>query len=169
VGMRQKIDEHLKAGLQARVDGPLQAYSVAQPVGTMSHFLRAEATNVAVAGAGGDARMSGRTRGSASSGGKRVKLPNSFAVAITPTTVHVFGWKNFWTKVTVKRELLTLPRAGLRVAVTPKGSTTFFHLRSEPSGEELAFEMATLGFASAKARVEEVVTALQPEGGADDA
>jgi len=105
---------------------------------------------------GGSPRLSGATRGRVrQKGGKDVRLPQSFAVAVTPTSVYFFKWKPFWGRVKIKGEA--------RVSVAPPGwssrshrakaSTAFllvFTLRREPAP---AFELGTLGFASAKARV----------------
>jgi hypothetical protein len=95
---------------------------------------------------------------------KDVRLPTSFAVAMTPTSVYFFKWKPFWGRVKIKKLLAQVPRAGLQVKVSKgKATATVFLLLSEAAGIRAAFEMATLGMESAKAKVAEVAAALGPE------
>jgi hypothetical protein len=128
----------------------------------MSNLFGAEALNAAGAVLGsGSPGVSGATRGRVrQAGGKDVRLPQSFAVAVTPTSVYFFKWKPFWGRVKIKGELACLPREGLVIHVAPRKSSTAFLLVSPASGSRAAFELGTLGFASAQARVDAMVAAL---------
>ena len=162
--MGEKMDQNMQAALQPLVDGPLQAYTVADPVGGMKRLARAAATNVAFSAAGDSPfPVSASTHGSAHDQGRNVRLPTNFIVAVTPTSVYVFTWRNRYSKVRIKKELLRVPREGLRVKVRSKGTATYFGLVAEPTGTAFAFEMVTMGFAAAKAKVEQIVAALAPE------
>jgi hypothetical protein len=78
--------------------------------------------------------------------------------------VYFFKWKPFWGRVKIKKELARMPREGLRVKITPgKASATVFILVSETTGARTAFEMATLGMSAAKAKVEQMIAAFEPE------
>src|SRR5262249_12430290 len=106
----------------------------------------------------------GATRGRVRhEGGRDVRLPQNFAVAVTPTSVYFFKWKPFWGRVKIKGELACIPRAGLTVQVAPRKGSTAFLLVSPPTGTRVAFELGTLGFESAKARVEAMIAALAAE------
>ena len=64
----------------------------------MSNLFRAEAFNVGLSGVGdGSVLASGATRGRVhQSEGKDIHLPQSFAVALTASSVYFFKWKPFW-------------------------------------------------------------------------
>jgi hypothetical protein len=110
-------------------------------------------------------RASGMTRGKVENRDvKDVRLPTSFAVAVTPTSVYFYKWKPFWGRVKITKLLAQLPREGLQVKISKgKATATVFLLLSESAGVRTAFEMATLGMATAKAKVAEVVAAFGPE------
>ena len=165
MSMGERYQQNLEQGVAPRVDGPLVTVTVGSPVGSMSNLFGAEALNAAGAALGGGApRLSGATRGRVrQKGGKDVRLPQSFAVAVTPTSVYFFKWKPFWGRVKIKGELACLPRAGLVVQVAQRKASTAFLLVSPSAGTRAAFELGTLGFASAKARVDAMVAALDPE------
>ncbi|HEY1522276.1 MAG TPA: hypothetical protein VGF70_04625 [Solirubrobacteraceae bacterium] len=164
--MGDRYQRNLEEGVKPLIDGPLIVATIGSPVGSMSNLFRAEAFNVATSAIGdGTFRASGSTRGRVhQTGGRDIRLPRSFAVALTATSVYFFKWKPFWGKVKIKKELARVPREGLRVKISPgKASATVFILVSETTGMRTAFEMATLGMSAAKAKVEEMVTAFAPE------
>jgi hypothetical protein len=162
--MGDKMDQNMQVGLQPLVDGPLQAYTVADPVGGMKRLARATATNVALSAAGDSVfPVSASTHGSAHDEGRTVRLPTNFIVAVTPTSVYAFAWRSRYSKVRIKKELLRLPREGLKVKIRSKGTATYFGLVAEPTGTAFAFEMVTMGFAAAKAKVDQIVAALARE------
>jgi hypothetical protein len=165
MSMGERYQQNLEEGVAPLIDGPLVTATVGSPVGSMSHLFRAEAVNAAGAAIGsGSPELSGATRGRVHQDrGKDVRLPQSFAVAVTPTSVYFFRWKPFWGRVKIKRELACIPRAGLVVQVAPRKASTAFLLVSPATGTRAAFELGTLGFASAKARVDAMVAALAPE------
>jgi len=83
-------------------------------------------------------------------GGKGVRLPMSFIVALTPTSLHIFKWRKTWFGSRVKKELGVIPREGLQLEVSDHGVVKRFVL-SHPDGSAFAFEMTrvkwTTGFA----------------------
>jgi hypothetical protein len=72
--------------------------------------------------------------------GKDTRLPTSFLVAVTPTRVHVFKYRNGWFGVRLKRELGVFERDGLVVDVQGTGMRRFT-LHSPAAGQAMAFEM----------------------------
>ena len=161
-GMGARYQANLEKAVGRRIDGPLVVATIGSPVGSMGNLFRAEAFNLA---GGGAFRASGSTRGRVHHDDtKDVRLPQSFAVALTGTSVFFFKWKPFWGRVRIKKELARLPREGLRVKISRgQASATVFLLLSETKGTRVAFEMATLGMAKAKAKVEQVSAAFGPE------
>lgn len=165
MSMGERYQQNLEQGVAPLVDGPLVAVTVGSPVGSMSNLFRAEALNAAGAAVGGGSPgLSGATRGRVRQDGARdIRLPQSFAVAVTPASVYFFKWKPFWGRVKVKGELACIPREGMAVHVASRKASTAFLLVSPSTGTRAAFELGTLGFASAKARVDAMVAALGPE------
>lgn len=164
--MGDRYQQNLEQALGSRIDGPLVVATIGSPVGSMSNLFKAEVFNLGMSGIGDNTSpISGATRGRVHHrDGKDVRLPQSFAVALTPTSVYLFQWKPFWGKVKIKKELAHLPREGLTVNVSHgKATATVFLLTSESTGTQVAFEMATLGMGAAKAKVEEVVAAFGAE------
>ncbi len=162
--MGDSYQRNLEAAVGPRVDGPLVVATIGSPVGSMSNLFRSEAFNLGVGAAGG-IRASGSTRGRVErEGAKDVRLPQSFAVVVTEQSVYFFQWKPFWGRVKIKKELARLPREGLAVKVVRgKATAIVFLLGSEATNTRVAFEMATLGMASAKAKVAEVAAAFGQE------
>jgi hypothetical protein len=78
-----------------------------------------------------------------SAGGKDVRLPMSFVVALTPTSVHVLKWRKTWLGTKVKKELGAIPRDGLQLEVSDHGVVKRFVL-AHPDGVALAFEMTRM-------------------------
>jgi hypothetical protein len=164
--MGDKYQENLEKAVGPLIDGPLVVATIGSPVGAMSNLFRAEAFNVGMTQLDSSAmRVSGSTSGTVHQRDmKDVRLPVSFAVAVTATSVYFFKWKPFWGRVKIKKKLAELPRQGLKVKVNKgKASATVFLLLSEAAGIRTAFEMATLGRASAQAKAAEVTGALAPE------
>jgi hypothetical protein len=163
--MGGRYQENLEREVAARVDGPLLSTTVGSPVGSMSNLFGAEAINAAgTLLATGSPRLSGATRGRVHrETGRDVRLPQSFAVAVTPTSVYFFKWKPFWGRVKIKQELARVPRDGMIVQVAARKTSTAFLLVSPPTGTHAAFELGTLGFASAQARVQAMIAALEPD------
>jgi hypothetical protein len=166
MSLSERYQAKLEAAVEPHLDGPMVFATIGSPVGSMSRLLRSEAFNVALAGAGDNLfRSSGRTTGRLHDGaGRDIRLPTSFIVALTPTSLFVFKYKSRWSRFKVKRELARIPRAGMVVQIHKgKASATVFQIASEATGDRMAFEMATLGMAYAKAKVEQVVQAFAPE------
>jgi hypothetical protein len=164
--MGDRYQVNLEKAVVPLIDGPLVLATIGSPVGSMSRLFTAEAFNLGLAGAGEDLfRVSGASRGKVSRREmKDVRLPQSFAVALTPTSVYFFKWKPFWGRVRIKKELARLPREGLKVKISKgKATATTFALVSEDAGMRTAFDMATLRMAKAEAKVAEVVSAFGPE------
>jgi hypothetical protein len=164
MSMGDRYQRNLEQRVAPLIDGPLVLVTIGSPVGSLSNLFRAEAVNaVGTALGGGGAEVSGATRGRVHREGTDVRLPQSFAVAVTPTSVYFFKWKPFWGRVKIKKELACIPREGLVVQVAQRKASTAFLLISPVAATRAAFEIATLGFASARARAEEMVAALASE------
>ena len=84
---------------------------------------------------------------SAAEGEKGARLPMNFLVALTPTAMRVFSLRKTWTGVKIKKELGTLPRDGLQLAVEDGGLTKKFRLQAS-DGSALGFEMTRSKFAT---------------------
>src|ERR1700722_19736831 len=95
--MGDRYQRNLEEGVKPLIDGPLIVATIGSPVGSMSNLFRAKAFNVATAGiTEGSIRASGSTRGRVhQADGKDIRLPPSFAVALTGTSVYFFKWKPF--------------------------------------------------------------------------
>lgn len=167
MGLGEAYQVNLEKAVVPLIDGPLVVATIGSPVGSMANLFRAEAFSLGMALGGSDIRGSGRTKGTVEGREvKDVRLPTSFAVAVTPTSVYFFKWKPFWGKVKIKKLLVQIPRDGLQVKVAKgSASATVFMLLSESAALRTAFEMATLGMAKAKAKVAEVTAAFEPEIG----
>lgn len=76
-------------------------------------------------------------------GGKDTKLPQSFVLVATPTTVHVFAFKMFWGRTTIKGELGSFRRVGLEFHTGEGGSQ--FLVRSSVPPQEMCFEAMPWG------------------------
>jgi hypothetical protein len=130
----------------------------------MGNLFASTAFNVGISQVGGatvGAHTSGRVH---QRDMKDVRLPTSFAVVVTSTSVYFFKWKPFWGKVKIKKQLAQVPREGLQVRIAKgRATATTFLLMSETAGIRTAFDMATLRMAKAKAKVAEVVEAFGPE------
>ena len=166
MSMGDRYQENLEKAVGPRIDGPLVLATIGTPVGSMARLFTAEAFNLGLAGAGDNLfRASGASRGKVRREEmKDVRLPQSFAVALTSSSVYFFKWKPFWGRVKIKKELARLPRDGLKVKISKgKATATTFLLVSEPAGMRTAFDMATLKMAKATAKVQEVVNAFAPE------
>jgi hypothetical protein len=165
MGLGDKYQANLEKAVVPLIDGPLVVATIGSPVGSMANLFRAEAFSLGMALGGSDLRGSGRTKGTVEGqDAKDVRLPTSFAVAVTPTSVYFFKWKPFWGRVKIKKLLAQIPRGGLQVRVSKgRASATVFMFLSESAGLRTAFEMATLGMAKANAKVAEVTAAFAPE------
>ena len=95
--------------------------------------------------------------------GKDTKLPQSFLLAATPTRVHVFAFKMFWGKTTLKDELGSFPRAGLEL-ITNAPPASQFLIRSADPPQQLCFEAMPWGEKS-KATIARMTSVLaDPRG-----
>jgi hypothetical protein len=160
--MADRYQENLEKAVAPLIDGPLVVATIGSPVGSMSNLFGAEIFNLGMSAATSGVRASGMTSGKVQADGmKNVRLPTSFAVAVTSTSVYFFKWKPFWGRVKIKKQLAQFSRDGLQVQVSKgKATATVFALASPAAGTRTAFEMATLGMAKAKAKVDEVTAAL---------
>jgi hypothetical protein len=80
-------------------------------------------------------------------GGKGVKLPINFMIALTPSALRVFKISNGWTGLKIKGELGTLPREGLQLAMGDAKITKQFQLAGT-DGSAIRFEMTKSKFAT---------------------
>jgi hypothetical protein len=165
MGLGDKYQANLEKAAAPLIDGPLVVATIGSPVGSMSNLFKAQAFNVGISLGGSDVRASGMTGGKIHQQDvKDVRLPTSFAVVVTATSVYFFKWKPFWGRVKLKKLLAQVPREGLQVRVSKgKATATVFMLLSESAGIRTAFEMATLGMAKPKEKVAEVVATFEPE------
>jgi hypothetical protein len=165
MGLGDKYQANLEKAAAPLIDGPLVVATIGSPVGSMSNLFKAQAFSLGMALGGSDIRGGGLTKGRVEGREvKDVRLPTSFAVVVTATSVYFFKWKPFWGRVKLKKLLAQIPRDGLHVKVSKGSATaTVFMLLSESAGLRTAFEMATLGMAKAKAKVAEVSAAFEPE------
>ena len=111
----ERYQRSLEENLEPRIDGPLVVATIGSPVGAMSSLFKAEAYNLGLAGLGdGSIRESGETRGTVQrASATDIRLPQSFAVALTPTSVYFFKWKAFWGRSKIKKEIARYPVKGL--------------------------------------------------------
>jgi hypothetical protein len=166
MSMGDRYQANLEKAVGPLIDGPLVVATIGSPVGSMANLFTAEAFNIGMTAIDSSAILgSGRTTGRVHQRDvKDVRLPRSFAVAVTETSVYFFKWKPFWGRVKIKKLLAQLPRDGLKVKVSKgRATATVFLLVSETAGIRTAFEMATLGMAKAKEKVAEVTAAFAPE------
>ena len=164
MGLGDKYQASLEAAVAPLIDGPLVIATFGAPVGSMGNLFRGEVFNLGVSALGGTGGV-GMTSGKVENRDmKDVRLPTSFAVAITPSSVYFFKSKMFWGSVKIKKLLVQIPRQGLQVKISKGSATaTVFLLVSEQAGVRTAFEMATLGMAKAKELVARVTAAFGPE------
>jgi hypothetical protein len=163
MGMGDRYQENLEKAVAPLIDGPLVVATIGSPVGSMSNVFKAEAFNVGMSQVDpSSVRVSGMTSGRVHADDiKDVRLPTSFAVAVTSTSIYFFKWKPFWGRVKIKKQLAQFSRDGLQVHISKgKATATVFALASPATGMRTAFEMATLGMKKAEAKVAEVVAAL---------
>jgi hypothetical protein len=139
---REKIGE--------RADEPVEVIGWASRSGAMGAVIAGSVLRGAEAAAG-SAVQSGvaapRGRMQAAEGQKGARLPMNFMVALTPTALRVFAIRKTWTGLKVKKELGSLPRAGLRVEIEDGGVVKRFRLAGA-DGSALAFEMTRSKFAT---------------------
>jgi hypothetical protein len=160
MGLGEKYQANLEKAAAPLIDGPLVAATAASPAGAMSKLIASEIFNVGTAAMGGTVIGTRATGSIETEGTKRVSLPLNFAVVVTPSSVYFFKWKLFWGRVKIKKELARFPREGLEVSVQPGKMATQFGLLSATQRTWTAFEMGTLGMATAKAKVEEMTKVL---------
>ena len=86
-------------------------------------------------------------RMAAAGGAEGARLPMNFIVALTPSAFRVFALRKTWTGLKLKKELGTLAREGLQLAVEDGGVTKRFTLLAT-DGSGLGFEMTRSKFAS---------------------
>ena len=92
-------------------------------------------------------------RGKQKAGG----LPGSFLLAVTPTKLHAFKYKQKRTSIEVKEEVASWDRAGLKVQADKKKTTTRVTLEW-PDGETIVCDQEGLGH---NPWADEVVAELQ--------
>ena len=87
-------------------------------------------TNLTYQELGTDLTDGPTTRGTAhGESGKRVRLPTNFIVALTPSSVFFYQWRNFHSRVKIKQEIVRVPREGLKAHIRTNGNTTVFGAR----------------------------------------
>src|SRR4051794_22687334 len=122
-----------KQQVEARIGEPVEVLGWASRSGAMGAVIAGQvARGVDVAGGNpiGLGTSIPRGRMIAAGGAKGTKLPINFLVALTPSALRVFSVSNGWTGAKVKKDLGTLPRAGLQLAVEEGGVTKKFQLEA---------------------------------------
>lgn len=140
--------EKLGENVERRVREPVEVIGVGSRCGAMraligGELLRGAETLMASPVVAGTRAPSGRMR--TDDGGRGVRLPMSFVVALTPTALRVFKWRKTWFGSKVIKELGALPREGLQLSVDDRGAVKRFRLE-HPGGAMLAFEMTRVKF-----------------------
>jgi hypothetical protein len=134
----------LQQKVEQRVGEPVDVIGVGSRCGSMNALIAGTALRGAETLMGspivaGSAAPRGRMR--AAEGGKGVRLPMSFIVALTPSALHVFKWRKTWFGSKVKKELGSIPRDGLQLEISDSGVVKRFVLTG-PDGSAFAFEMS---------------------------
>jgi hypothetical protein len=139
-----------KAKIEAQVGEPVEVLGWASRSGAMGAVISGEllrGVDVASGNPIGLGASVPRGNMAAAGGGKGAKLPMNFLVALTPSAFRVFALRKTWTGLKLKKELGTLPRDGLQLAVEDGGVTKRFQLEAT-DGSGIAFEMTRSKFAT---------------------
>ncbi|MEA2221522.1 MAG: hypothetical protein QOJ35_4148 [Solirubrobacteraceae bacterium] len=139
-----------RAKIEARIGEPVELIGWASRSGATGAVLagvalRGAETAIGSGGVSGVAAPGGRMRGAGGSEGAR--LPMNFMVVLTPRPLRVFAIRKTWSGVKIKRELGSLPRAGLRSQIADGAVTKRFGFDGA-DGSALGFEMTRSTFAS---------------------
>jgi len=134
-----------KAGTKvaARVGEPVELISMASRTGAMNAFVAGKTSSIGLGTPEGLAPRSRMKTGDG--GGKGVRLPTTFMVALTPTAFRVFKFGRTWFGLRIRAELGALPREGLQLETSDHGVTKQFHLTGA-DGSEIRFEMNRVKF-----------------------
>jgi hypothetical protein len=148
MAMGDRFYSKARAKVEERTGEPVEIIGWASRSGAMGAVIAGQVLR-GVDAAGGNPIGLGTSipagRMSAPGGGKGARLPLNFLVALTPNGMHLFGVRNGWTGVKLKKELGVLPRDGLRLATKDGGITKQFHLQSG-DGSAVGFEMTRCKF-----------------------
>ena len=134
-----------KAGAKvaARVGEPVELITMASRTGAMNAFVAGKVGSIGLGAPEGSApRSRMRTR---DGGGKGVRLPTTFMVALTPTAFRVFKFRRTWFGLRIRTELGALPREGLQLETSDHGLAKQFRLAGA-DGSEIRFEMNRVKF-----------------------
>jgi hypothetical protein len=136
--------------VEARVHEPVEVIGWASRAGSMNAVLGGAVLRGAASAANSPIVAGTAVPGSkmhAGDGGKDVRLPLNFLVALTPTTFRVFKIRKTWTGLKLKKDLGALPRDGLQVETSDGGVAKRFSLHAA-DGSSITFEMTRSKFAT---------------------
>ena len=128
---RKWIAEHQPA-VQEKLAEPVVSYSIFQRSGGFTRLAVGKASPLASIMMGAAAKK------------KAGGLPNSFVLALTPTKLHAFAYKQGWGGFKVRDELAVWDRAAITTSVEPKQMTMRLVIESPGEGERVECE-ATKG------------------------
>jgi hypothetical protein len=151
-----------KQKIEAQIGEPVEILGWASRTGAMNAVISGSLLRGADAASANPMGLGTSIPGSrttAAGGGKGVKLPINFLVALTPTSLRLFGVRNGWTGVKIKKDLGTLPRDGMQLSVHDGGVVKKFQLQAA-DGSAVAFEMTRCKFTTNFA--DEMSAALPP-------
>ena len=132
-----------RAKVAARIGEPVELITMASRTGAMSAFVAGKVGSI---GLGTPEGMAPRSRmKTGDDGGKGVRLPTTFMVALTPTAFRVFKFRRTWFGLRIRKELGALPREGLQLETSDHGITKQFRLAGT-DGSEIRFEMNRVKF-----------------------
>jgi hypothetical protein len=124
--------------------------------GALARVIATEAIDgaEAVLGTGSSALRTPTAHMLAPGGARGARLPLNFLVVLTASSLRLFGVRNSWRGVKLKREIGALPRARLTLEQREHGPVRRFYLHA-PDGSGVVFDMArvklTLAFAESLA------------------
>ena len=133
----------LQAKVEQRVGEPVELIGVGSRCGSMNALIAGTALRGVETAMGSPIVAGSKSPGGriqTAEGSKGVRLPMSFIVALTPTSLRIFKWRKTWFGSKVKKELGAIAREGLRLEVSDRGVVKRFVL-THPDGSAFAFEM----------------------------
>jgi hypothetical protein len=139
-----------KDKIESQIGEPVEVLGWASRTGAMGAVVTGKIVGGAGVALGGDSSSFMGIPGDrmqTAEGGKGVKLPINFMIALTPTALRVLKISKGWSGVKIKGELGTLPREGLRLAIEDAKMTKQFQVAGA-DGSALRFEMTKSNFAS---------------------
>jgi len=114
--------------VQEKLAEPIVSYSVFQRSGGFTRLAVGKASPLASLAMGAAAKK------------KAAGLPNTFILALTPTKLHAFAYRQGWGGLKVRDELAVWDRAAIRTTVEPKQMTVRLVIESPSEGERVECE-----------------------------